>query len=478
MRSILVIIMLTAALTLSAVTQEVLIKEKNITLEFDNIHIKDIEFIDGDKIEIEHAKNADVSIVKDKQKVMISSEVSAKIDLLLPLDKIYTLIEDGGRIEFDESSVTIFEDGNKVVEFRDGGLFVTDDGGTVEISSEGIIVNDDDEHVEISSRGIIVESTDETQHITGFWGQLLGGAINFITRHSIGWIGNNPGFIVKHIINDDTSGGVNIGFNFNDGDKMTKEFHETFNPKRGCKLNVSNRNGTIEVSSWNKDHIDISAILETNRSEDEFEKIKIEVLDENGCTIKTKILEKDPRVSVHYDIKVPKGVNVSKINSSNGKILIQDCEGEMNLSTSNGKIEVIDSEGSFKASTSNGSVEFKNLIGAAEAYTSNGAIRVEKTNGLNKAITSNGKITLEIAKKMKDDIYLSTSNGSIRIALEPTLDLNIDASTSNSRIDLNEIEVTTSKFSKNSLMGKINNGGYTVTAKTSNGNIKFYKLEK
>ena len=478
MKSILVAIILTAVLTLSAVTQDVLIKEKDITLEFDNIHIKDIEFIDGNMIEIEHAKNADLMIDKDKQKVIIKAENLAKIDLLLPLDKTYTLIEDGGRIEFNENSVTIFEGGNKVVEFRDGGLFVTDDGGTVEISSEGIIVNDDDEHVEISSRGIIVESTDETQHITGFWGQLLGGAINFITRHSIGWIGNNPGFIVKHIINDDDGGGVMVDFNFSDGDKITKEFHDTFQPVKGCKLNVHNRNGKIEIKSWKENYIDISATLGTNKSEKEFDKIKIEVLDEDGCTINTKALEKKPKVSVHYDIKVPKGVMVSKINSSNGIILIQDCEGEMNLHTSNGRIEVFDSKGSFIANSSNGGIEFVHLNGEAEAYTSNGAIRVVRTPKFKKGVTSNGKITLEIEEKMKNNIYLSTSNGSIRIALDPTLDLNIDASTSNSRIELDDIEITTSEFSKDNVSGKINKGGKNIAANTSNGSIKLYKLEK
>ncbi len=480
MKCILVMIMVMTVLTLSAVTQDVTVKEKSITLEFENIHIKDIEFSDGNKIKIEHAKNADVTIVKKKQKVIIKADKSAKIELELPSGKTYTLIKDGGKIEFNESKVTIIENEKKVVEFRDGGLFVTDDNETVEISSEGIIVNDNDEHVEISSRGIIVESPDETKHITGFWGQLLGGAISFITKYSVGWIGNNPGFIVKQIINDDDyNGGVNMNFNFSsDGKKITQNFHETFQPKRGCKLNVDNRNGKIEIKSWEKDYIDISAILETKKSKKEFEKIKIEILDKDGCTIKTKTLEKNPKVSVQYEIKVPKSVKVSDINSSNGTILIIDCEGEMNLKTSNGRIEVFDSKGSFIANSSNGRVEFVHLNGKAEAYTSNGDIRVVRTPGFKKGVTSNGKITLEIDEKMKNDIYLSTSNGSIRISLDPSLDLNIDASTSNSRIDLNGIEVTSSKFSKNSLVGKINKGGKKITATTSNGSIKFYKLEK
>lgn len=479
MKSILVIIMMMAVLTLSAVTQDVTIKEKSITLEFENIHIKDIEFSDGNKIKIEHAKDADVTIVKKKQKVIIKADKTAKIELVLPSEKTYTLLEDGGKIEFNESKVTIFEDENKVVEFRDGGLFVTGDNEIVKINSDGIIVNDGDEYVEISSRGIIVESSDETKHITGFWGQLLGSAISFITKHSVGWIGNNPGFIVKQIINDDYDGSANINFSFSsDGKKLTQNFHETFHPKMGCKLNVHNRNGKIEIKSWNENYIDISAVLETNKSEEEFEKIKIEILDKNGCTIKTKALEKNPKVSVHYEIKVPKSVKVSKINSSNGKILIIDCEGEMNLNTSNGNIEVFDSKGSFTANTSNGRIEFVHLNGKAEAYTSNGAIRVVRTPRFKKGITSNGKITLEIDEKMQNDIYLSTSNGSIKISLDPTLDLNIDASTSNSRIDLNGIDVTSSKFSKNSLVGKINKGGKKITVSTSNGSIKFYKLDE
>ena len=479
MKSIFVMIMVTAVITLSAVTQDVLVKDKNITLEFENIHIKNIEFIDSNKIEIEHAKNTDVEIVKEKNKVIFKADRTAKIDLLLPLEKIYTLIEDGGKIEFNENRVTIIEGEEKVVEFRDGGLFVTEDGGTVEISSEGIIVNDGDEFVEVSSRGIIVESTDETKHITGFWGQLLGGAINFITKHSVGWIGNNPGFIVKHIINDDDyAGGVKVNFDFSDGDKITREFHETFNPVKGCKLNVHNRNGKIEIKSWKENYIDISAILGTNKSEKEFEKIKIEVLDEDGCTIKTTALERNPRVSVQYEIKVPKGVIINEINSSNGEIIIIDCEGEMNLDTSNGRIEVFDSKGNFVANSSNGGIEFVNLSGTAEAYTSNGKIRVVRTPGFKKGVTSNGKIILEINEKMKNDIYLSTSNGSIRITLDPSLDLDIDASTSNSRIDLNGIEITTSEFSKDSVSGKINSGGKKITASTSNGSIKFYKLEK
>ncbi len=478
-RSILIMMMLIGIIALSAVTQEVLINQKNITLEFDNIHIKEIEFTESDVIEIKYGKNDEIEIIEEKGKLIIKSEYSIKIELELPMDKTYTLIEDDGKIEFDYSRVTIIEDDTTVIEFRDGGLFVTEDGDTVEISADGIKVNDNDEYVEISSRGIIIDTPDEQQRITGFWGQLLGGTINFITKHSIGWIGNNPGFVIKHIVNDgEYDGIVNINIGSSNGKIITKEYHETFQPKRGCKLNVNNRNGSVEIESWEKDYIDISATLETRKSEKEFEKVEIEVIDEDGCTIKTTTLTKNPKVSVHYEIKVPDGVLISSINSSNGSIDISECEGKMKLKTSNGSIDIDDSEGSFVANTSNGKIEFENLFGSAEAYTSNGSINITGTSNLKKAITSNGKITLKIDEKLEDNIYLSTSNSSIRIHLDPSIDLNVKASTSNARIDLNGIEITTSELSSNHIDGKINKGGKTITAKTSNGSIKFYKLEK
>jgi len=478
-RSIIVVIMISAALLLSAVTQDITVKEKALTLEFDNVFIKDIVFVDGNDIVIDHAKDAKVIISKDKQVINIKAEDYAKIKLEFPIGKIYTLIVDGGKVEFNENRVSIFEDNVKKVEFRDGGLFITDDGENVEISSDGILVNSGDEFVEVSSRGIIVETPEESQHITGFWGQLLGGAINLITKSTIGWIGNNPGYIVKHMINDDDyNNDINIGFSFDNDENITREFHETFHPKKICELNVHNINGQIEIKSWDEDFIDISALLKTNRTEDELDKIKIEILAKDGCTINTKKLKKNPKVSVHYEIKVPKNVQVNKINTSNGKILIIGGTGNMKLNTSNGKIEVFDSKGSFIANSSNGRIEYVNLKGKAEAYTSNGAIRIVRTPGFKTGVTSNGKITIEVDEQIKNNVDLSTSNGTIHIYLDPKLDLNIDASTSNSRINLNGIEVTTSEFSKDYLAGKINKGGKKIIASSSNGSINLYKLEK
>ncbi|MBT3169326.1 MAG: hypothetical protein HN334_05625 [Candidatus Cloacimonetes bacterium] len=479
MKNLLIVVLLLSVIGLNANVQKVVLKGNEIELSFENVKIGKIEFIKGEKMIVDCKKDEAVNIEEVAGKFIIFSEMEVKINLKLPENKTYLYTDEDVKITFNAEKVKLIADDGTEVDFIDGELFVNSENENVQIGKNGIIVNDKDEFVEVSSRGIIVESPDETQHITGFWGQLLGGAINFITKHSIGWIGNNPGFIVKHIINDDDyAGGIKMNLDFSDGDKITKEFHETFNPIRGCKLNVHNRNGKVEIKRWKENYIDISAILGTNESEKEFEKIKIEVLDEDGCTIKTTALEKNPKVSVQYEIKVPKGVKIGEINSSNGTILIIDCEGEMNLNTSNGRIEVFDSNGNFVANSSNGGIEFVHLNGKAEAYTSNGKIRVVRTPGFRKGVTSNGKITLEIDEKMKNDIYLSTSNGSIKLYFSDNVNAEITAKTSNSKIKLHDFEMSVSSLGQASLEGKIGDGGKKLDVQTSNGSINFYKIAK
>jgi len=476
-RYILVIVILMFLISLSAAEQDVMVKENKLMLEFHNIQIDDIEFVDGDVVNIEHSDKDKVQIELNDGTLKITSDKLSDIDLELPNSKLFVIQKDGARIEFSESRVSILDNERTLVEFRDGGLFVTDDGETVEISADGIIVDDNEDHVEISSRGIIVDTPDEQQNITGFWGQLLGGAINFITKHTIGWIGNNPGFIIKHIIND-RHDDTYVGINFSDEYKYTREVYKTFDPKHGCKLNVKNINGKVNISSWRGDQIDVVAVLRSNRSEKELDKIEIDVTDENGCSIKTKFKKKYPSVVVDYQIQIPEHVKVNTITSSNGSIIVKNCSGDMDLRTSNGRIDISDSKGKFKATSSNGRINFENLDGIAEALTSNGAIIVNGTPEFTKGVSSNGKIKLELSRKLKNDIYLSTTNGSVLVAINPKLNLDIEASTSNSNINIADLSVITSKVSDDHLRGKVNKGGKTLTVRTTNGKIKFYKLEQ
>ena len=71
---------------------------------------------------------------------------------------------------------------------------------------------------------------------------------------------------------------------------------------------------------------------------------------------------------------------------------------------------------------------------------------------------------------------IRTSNGAIELNLSSELNVNLEAKTSNGKVKLDGIEVTVNEISKNTLNGKIGQGGKKISCKTSNGSITLRKL--
>ena len=236
------------------------------------------------------------------------------------------------------------------------------------------------------------------------------------------------------------------------------EFSKSYEVKEGIELNVTNKNGKIEIEAWENNFVEVKAVKSTNHGIEEFQKVEIDVQVGNEMNIETKYLEKIAKVSVNYEIKVPKDLLVNRITTSNGKIIITGTKGNPTLKTSNGKIIVDNVDGYVSAKTSNGRIEITNVLGVLEANT------------------SNGRIIAEIPEIINDELDISTSNGSIELFIPSKLNINIEAITSNGKIKLNEIEVITSEMSSKYLKGRIGNGGKKLSVTTSNGNITFNKL--
>lgn len=238
----------------------------------------------------------------------------------------------------------------------------------------------------------------------------------------------------------------------------TEEFSQTYEVPEETVLNVVNRNGKIEIVSWENNFVEVNATKSTNHGIEEFKKVEIDVQIGDEMNIETKYLTKNPKVAVNYDIKVPKDLQVKNIKTSNGKIVIDGTKGNPILKTSNGKIIVENVDGFVSAKTSNGRIEISNVPGILEAKT------------------SNGKIIAEITQIVNEELNISTSNGSIELFIPSDLNINIEARTSNGKIILNDIEITTSETSSKYLKGKIGIGGKKLSVSTSNGSITLNKL--
>ena len=275
----------------------------------------------------------------------------------------------------------------------------------------------------------------------------------------------------------------------------TKEITKTFEVNDKTGLIIDNLNGSIEISGWDKDFVDVLVTKKTKHGSKALENVDIIMAQKDDITLETKHLKRNPKVTVIYEVHVPKKLLLRNIKSSNGNITIKDAGKTDIVRTSNGTIKITNCTGKINVNTSNGSITAEDINGSVIAHTSNGRIRLENIDGLTNAVTTNGSIqilnavnigTLKTSNgsikahiiNMSNDVDIKSSNGSITVYLPNDLDANIRAITSNGRIKLHEFPITVCDVTKTKVLGSIGNGGNLLELKTSNSNIHIYNDKK
>ncbi len=166
-----------------------------------------------------------------------------------------------------------------------------------------------------------------------------------------------------------------------------------------------------------------------DRPTDETHEVSGDTLELHGC---------GRRCSVEYTIDVPAGVDV-RGSTSNGAIKLSDV-GEVDVQTSNGRIELDEVAGGVIAETSNGRIIGRDLNG----------------DGV-RATTSNGSIDLQLGEPQ--DVEASTSNGAIDLTV-PSDSYQVSTETSNGRTDIGVPNESDGRFA---LDLHTSNGSITVT---------------
>ena len=286
---------------------------------------------------------------------------------------------------------------------------------------------------------------------------------------------------------------------FSDSNRVKEDFHYTYDFKAGGRLSIDNFNGSIEITGWDQNKIDISGTKYASTQEN-LNILKIDIVNSPDSVQIRTVRPTDRRGSMgaRYYIKLPRPAQLERIISSNGSIKVDSIEGFTRLRTSNGAVRASVVKGDLEARTTNGSIEAENVEGRVEFQTSNGAIRARDIRGSFEAGTTNGSIRAALAKPEPNrpvklhtsngsveltmdavagnDITASTSNGGITLHLPSALDAELKASTSNSTVH-SDFEVKVSgTASKNHLEGAIGKGGSRIDLSTSNGGIKVLKM--
>lgn len=279
-------------------------------------------------------------------------------------------------------------------------------------------------------------------------------------------------------------------------ERYHEDFHYNYPLKAGGRLSVDGFNGSVEVSVWEQETVDISGTKYARTQQDTHD-LKIEV-DHSTDSVSVRAVRPSMRrgnYGARFAIKVPRGVVLDHLTTSNGAIRTSDGVGPARLKTSNGHVEVRRMKGPLNAETSNGPVELQDIDGTVEVRTSNGHIRadgirgaldattsnssiratLDKVDGAVRVQSSNGGIDLTLPPNTQSAVRAHTSNNGITLRLPGEVNARLSAGTSNASISSDFEMRTRGEISKHRLEGTIGNGGPLIDLGTSNGQIRILK---
>jgi len=184
--------------------------------------------------------------------------------------------------------------------------------------------------------------------------------------------------------------------------EVTQEFHKTVPLSADGRVSLSNINGDVEITGWNKNEVQIDAV-KTARDQQRLDEARIDVnTSSNSVEIETHypshLVNNNP-ASVHYTLHVPQNARIDKVNLVNGSLDVQRVSGEINANLVNGKLRASDLAGEADLATVNGSVEAN--------YTSLNNVREIKLKSVN------GSVNLLLPQSPNAEVSASTVNGSI-----------------------------------------------------------------
>ena len=203
------------------------------------------------------------------------------------------------------------------------------------------------------------------------------------------------------------------------------------------KFSVEEPNGTIAISSWERNEVAIVATKQAENQAD-LDAIRIDIK-QGSDLVEVRTVYSSPgphNGSVAYQIVVPKDIAKLVAKTANGSVSTENVSGNVALKSENGAITATNLKGSFSLDTTNGSIT-------------------------------------AVCASLAGDAHLRSTNGSITLVLPRSADALIDAGTTVGRISS---DLPASKSSKGivgeTLEARLGAGAHRLEAKTTNGSIR------
>ncbi|MFL6450265.1 MAG: DUF4097 family beta strand repeat-containing protein [Bryobacteraceae bacterium] len=281
--------------------------------------------------------------------------------------------------------------------------------------------------------------------------------------------------------------------------EVTEEFHYSYPLQSGGQLELTNTNGSVEITGWDRDSIDVSG-TKYAPEQAALAEIKVRVsANGNRASVETEMPKNYWHGSrgVRFHVRVPRKIRLERAETTNGSVTVEDLEGGGRIRSTNGKLTLARLAGDYDLQTTNGSIQMEDCSGAQKAETTNGGIRgrirqgaiqAQSTNGTVdltvdkpmdsrpiRASTTNGSLTLALAEFHGNPVNAETSHGSVTLRLPSDTNANLEAETSMASIS-NDLSLSSvEERSKHALRGRLGSGGPSISASTHMGSIRIQR---
>jgi len=282
----------------------------------------------------------------------------------------------------------------------------------------------------------------------------------------------------------------------------------TFELRSGATVSLENVSGDITISSWGESRAEMVAVK--SGPAEQLDQVEISIdAQPSRLGIKTIYPKRgDNRVSVSFNLKVPRNVNLDSIKSVSGSIEITDIEGrvvarsvsgsvsarrvgqEVDLDSISGNATVSDAGGRASVHSVSGNVEASGVSRDLEAKTVSGDVRVRQVTGYITAESVSGNVGISDsdpssvkASTISGDIHfggslnadgrydLKSHSGTVKVVLPPNSGFALQASTFSGSIDTDfEVRVQ-GRVEKRTIAGVVGQGGPTLELRSFSGSI-------
>lgn len=260
------------------------------------------------------------------------------------------------------------------------------------------------------------------------------------------------------------------------------------------EVEIDNHEGTISVTTWNRDAVRYEAEIMPTDEDPEAEHVAIRVREGGGSLrLATEHDEADDESSifgfgengwqwggtnipdVHYSITMSAAADLV-VDDHESRIDVSGVRGEVQLDTHEGRISIEDQRGDVTIDSHESRMELGRVAGDVEVDTHEGELTIDELDGALRVDTHDGEVDVTFVS-LRDDVWIETHDGDATLSLpagagfDITTDFNDDVDL-RSDFDLDSVRIVDDDDDEEiNYRGDVNGGGPEIYLESHDGDF-------